>query len=131
MKWHQWSSCNWSNCKKPLHCIEIVYLQLQKKILCVVFVNSSACCEKDFPLSWWEWKYKSFSTKFNRSKTEKLKKKKKHEPPADVKTKIPLSEKCLYHCPTDSCTVEFKVKIFKLIHRFTITFPFCKLHGFY
>ena len=130
MKWHQWSSCNWSNCKKPLHCIEIVYLQLQKeKLLCVVFLTAVLVAKSIFlrhgengnisPLvqSLIETRLKSW--------------KKKTWTPADVKTKTPLSEKCLYHCPMDSCTVEFKVKILKLIHRFTITFPFCKLHGFY
>ena len=49
----------------------------------------------------------SFSIKLNRTKHENLK---KYGPSADVKTKIPLNEKSLYHCPTDGCTVESKYK---------------------
>ena len=45
MKWHQWSDCNRSDCKKPLHCKNVLsYFELQKKVFYVLFLFTSACC---------------------------------------------------------------------------------------
>ena len=80
----------------------------QKKFFsCFVFVNNSACCWKMVILCRGENCNESFSIKLNRNKHKNLK---KYRPSADVKTKIPLNEKRLYHCPADGCTVEFKYK---------------------